>query len=98
MKGWFRLNLKLTGFNVLTLGVIALISPFYTLLQNFSSLLELLFYVVLIIFFTFTFKQANMIITKAREKHDIERAVSAKICVWAAATFLIFTFLSNWLF
>ena len=50
MKGWFRLNLKLTGFNVLTLGVIALISPVYILLQNFSSLLELLFYVVLIVF------------------------------------------------
>ena len=98
MKEGFNLNLKLTGFNVLTLGVIALISPFYTLLQNFSSLLELLFYVVLIVFYTFTIKQANMIITKAREKHDIERAVSAKICVWAAAIFLMFTFLSNWLF
>ena len=75
------MNLKLTGFNVLTLGVIALISPFYILLQNFSSLLELLFYVVLIIFYTFTIQQANMIIKKARKKHDIERAVSAKICV-----------------
>ena len=81
MKGWFRLNLKLTGFNVLTLGVIALISPFYILLQNFSSLLELLFYVVLIIFYTFTIQQANMIIKIARKKHDIERAASAKICV-----------------
>ncbi|GEM01485.1 hypothetical protein SAMN05421839_11168 [Halolactibacillus halophilus] len=92
------MNLKLTGFNVLTLGVIALISPFYILLQNFSSLLELLFYGILIVFFTFTFKQANMIVNEADEKQDIERAVSAKICVWAAAIFLMFTFLSNWIF
>ncbi|MGM0523004.1 MAG: hypothetical protein ACQER2_03015 [Bacillota bacterium] len=92
------MNLKLTGFNVLTLGVIALISPIYILLQKFSSLVELLFYIVLIAFYSYTIKQANMIITKAREKHDIERAVSAKICVWAASIFLMFTFLSNWVF
>ncbi len=96
MKGWFRLNLKLTGFNVLTLGVIALISPFYILLQNFSSLLELLFYVVLIVFYSYTIKQANIVINETEKKHDIERAVSSKICVWAAAIFLMFIFLSNY--
>lgn len=96
MKEGFNLNLKLTGFNVLTLGVIALVSPIYILLQNFSSLLELLFYVVLIVFYTFTIKQANMIMNEVDEKHDIERAVSAKICVWAASIFLMFIFLSNW--
>lgn len=96
MKGWFRLNLKLTGFNVLTLGVIALISPFYILLQNFSSLLELLFYAVLIVFYSYTIKQANIVINEADEKQDIERAVSAKMCVWTASIFLIFIFLSNW--